>query len=111
MMLTTSTYKEGIINMGNIPLPALQVQYPQQPDLISNYERALQLKNMLQNQPLQQQALQQQVQSGQLNLQQQQQDMAARQALNQAYAGAVTKNTDGSTSFDPDKLQQGLANG
>jgi hypothetical protein len=97
--------------MGNMPLPALALQLPQQQDPIANYGRILQIRNLLQEQPLRQQMLQQQLQTGQLQNQELQQNNAARQALNQAYAGAVTKNSDGSTSFDPDKLQQGLANG
>ena len=91
--------------MSSIPLPALQIQPPQQQqyDPIANIARIAQIRNLLQNAPLQTQLLQQQVQEGQQN-------NAARQALNQAYSGAIVKNPDGSTSLDPDKLQQGLAN-
>lgn len=87
--------------MASIPLPALDVRPPAaQPDLLSEYQHLEQLKNM----PLQTQLLQQQVQEGQQNMQ-------ARQALNQAFQGAVTKDENGQAKFDPDKLQQNLASG
>ena len=91
--------------MPDIPLPALAIQPPpQQPNILEQYGRLLQLKNEQANQPLQRQMLQQQVQEGQQNLQ-------ARQALNQAYAGAFTKDADGNPTIDPNKLAAGLANG
>ena len=97
--------------MGSIPLPALDIKTPQQPDLLEKYGQLLQIKNAQQQQQLQQQeaplrvqALQQQVQSGQ-------QDLAARQALNAAYQGAVTKDASGKPTFDTDKLMHNLSTG
>lgn len=104
--------------MGSIPLPALDIKTPQQPDLLEKYGQLQALKNQQvqsqlaqQEAPLRLQQLQQGVQSGGLQIQQQQQDAAARQALNQAYAGAVTPDASGKPTFDPDKLMQGLKNG
>jgi hypothetical protein len=71
----------------------------------------MQLRNMMQNQPLQNQALQQQVQLGGLQVQGAQQDLATRQALQTAYQGAITKDANGKTQFDSDKLIQNLAQG
>lgn len=90
--------------MSSIPLPALDIRPTQQQDPIESYSRVLQLRNILQEAPLRQQLLQQQVQEGQQN-------QAARQALNQVYAGAVTKDENGNPTIDPNKLAQGLANG
>jgi hypothetical protein len=98
--------------MGSIPLPALHVNPPQpQADPIEQYGRIVQLRNMMQNQPLQNQALQQQVQLGGLQVQGAQQDLATRQALQTAYQGAITKDANGKTQFDSDKLIQNLAQG
>jgi hypothetical protein len=98
--------------MGSIPLAALSVQPPAQPpNALDQASKIVQLRSLMQNQPLQQQALQQQVQAGGLGIQQQQQDLAARQALNQAYAGAMTTDSNGQATLDPNKLQQALASG
>jgi hypothetical protein len=97
--------------MSSIPLPALDLKQPQQPDLLEKYGQLMQLRSALQQSqqqqaeaPLRVQALQQQVQSGQ-------QDLQARQALNQAYQGAVTTDANGKPTFDSDKLIEGLRNG
>jgi hypothetical protein len=90
--------------MSSYPLPALDIKTPQQPDLLEKYGQLMQLRNMQQNAPLQNQLLQQQVQEGQQNV-------AARQALNAAYAGSVTKDENGNPTIDANKLAQGLANG
>jgi hypothetical protein len=73
--------------MGSIPLPALGLQTPQQPDLLSKYGQLMQLKNMQtqtqlaqQEAPLRMQQLQQGVQQGGLQLQQQQQALKDEQA-------------------------------
>ena len=70
--------------MSNIPLPALNVQQPQAPDMVGNYERILQIRNMLQNAPLQRQAMQQQVQIGQVDLQKAQQSQQDQQTFRAA---------------------------
>ena len=98
--------------MSSIPLPALDIRPPTpQPNPLDQYARLVQLKQLQQNAPLQTQALQQQVQAGGLENQQRQQDLDARQALNQAYAGAMTKDQNGNPTFDPDKLMQHLSTG
>jgi hypothetical protein len=96
--------------MGSIPLPALDVKTPQQPDLLEKYGQLMQLRNAQQEQaqraalaPVQQQIAEQQAQTGQ-------QDLAARQALNTAYSNAVTKDANGNPTIDANKLAQGLAN-
>lgn len=96
--------------MATIPLVALDVKQQQQPDLLEKFGQLQQLKASLQQQAVQQQeaplrvqALQQQVQTGQ-------QDLDARQALNQAYSGAVTKDENGNPTIDTGKLAAGLAN-
>jgi hypothetical protein len=66
--------------MASIPLPALDVRTPQQPDLLEKYGQLLQLKNAQQQSqmqqqeaPLRMQALQQGVESGKIGLEQAQQ--------------------------------------
>ena len=93
--------------MGSIPLPALDIKTPQQPDMMGemgNVMRLQALRQQMANAPLQTQMLQQQVQEGQQNI-------AARQALNAAYAGAVTKDESGNPTIDANKLAEGLAKG
>ncbi|HVW77980.1 MAG TPA: hypothetical protein VHB45_10235 [Alloacidobacterium sp.] len=92
--------------MSTIPLPALQIQSPQI-DPLGSYERVLRLKALMGQQQLQNQ----QVQAGDLELQQRRQELAARQAMNQAFASSVTKDDSGKLSFDPDKLQSALMSG
>jgi len=70
--------------MSSIPLPALDVRQQQQPDPLEQYMRIAQLRNAIQNQPLQQQALQQQVQSGGLEVQQKQQALNDQKAITSA---------------------------
>ena len=71
--------------LGSIPLVALQVKQPEQPDFLSQYGKLMQLKQQQQMAPLQQQEAQQQVQQGQIATQQaqqgQQDQMAFRQAM------------------------------
>jgi len=91
--------------MASIPLPALDLKPPPvQPNVLEQYGNLMQLKNMQQNAPLQTQLLQQQVQEGQQN-------NAARQALNQAYSGAITTDENGQPTIDSGKLASGLASG
>lgn len=98
--------------MATIPLPALHtapIQQPQSP--LEAYAQVLGIQKQQQanqmaqqEEPLRVQALQQQVQTGQ-------QDIAARQALNAAYSGAVTKDESGNPTIDENKLAQGLSQG
>ncbi len=78
--------------MASIPLVALNVKTPEQPDLLQKYGQLQQLKAMQQQSQLQQQEaplrlqqLQQGVQSGGLQLQQQQQAQKDQQALTAAW--------------------------
>lgn len=78
--------------MGSIPLPALQIQQQQQPDLLQKYGQLMALRNARSQQQLQQQeaplrlqALQQQAQGGQLQLQQEQQAQKDQQAITSAW--------------------------
>lgn len=73
--------------MGSIPLPALDIKTPQQPDLLEKYGQLMQLKNAQQQSALQQQEaplrlqqLQQGVQQGAGQLQIQQQAIKDQQA-------------------------------
>jgi hypothetical protein len=86
-------------------------QQQQQPDLVGNLSHLLALKQQQTLAPLQAQAAQQQVQLGGLQIQTEQQNMEARKALNEAYAGAISKNGDGTTSFDEGKLRDSLMSG
>lgn len=77
--------------MGSIPLPALDLKTPQQPDLLEKYSQLQQLRGNQQLQqiraqqaPLQMQQLQQGVQSGGLQIQQQQQALKDQQAVTAA---------------------------
>lgn len=98
--------------MATIPLPALHTAPIEQPANqlqmyaqlmgIQNSQQELQQRQQLA--PLQLQQAQQQVQTGQ-------QDIAARQALNAAYSGAITKDESGNPTIDENKLAQGLAQG
>ena len=97
--------------MSSIPLPALDLKQPQQPDLLEKYGQLVQLRNMLQQAQTQQQEAPLRVQALNQQVQQGQQDLEARKALNQAYSGALTKDESGNPTIDPNKLAQGLANG
>jgi hypothetical protein len=69
------------------PNPAFVAQQQQnQSDLVGNFARLQQLKSLIQNAPVQQQILQQQAQSGQLQLQQEQQAQKDQQAFRDAMA-------------------------
>jgi hypothetical protein len=94
--------------MSSIPLPALDIRGPQQQsDPVEQYARLLQLKNQMQNQPLQNQALQQQVQGGGLQLQQQQQALKDQQGIASWYKNIDTSDPD---AFNPTKVGKALAN-
>lgn len=79
--------------MGSLSaLPALDVKTPQQPNLLDQFSQLQQLKGNQQAMqqraalaPLQQEAAQQNVQTGQLDIQQKQQQLKNQQALTQAY--------------------------
>lgn len=78
--------------MSSIPLPALSIRPPQQQDNpLQQYGQLMQLKNEMANQPLQRQALQQQVQSGGLQLEQQQQAQKDQQAFRQVFSDPSMK--------------------
>jgi hypothetical protein len=77
--------------MASIPLPALNVRTPEQPDLLQKFGQLQQLKAMQQQQaiqqqeaPLRMQALQTQAQGGQLQLQQEQQAQQDQQSFRAA---------------------------
>src|SRR5215471_13406091 len=79
--------------MGGIPLPALSIKGPEDPT--QGIERAVALRNLLQNAPIQHQILQQQAQAGQLENQQRQQALNDQQA-----ASAAMRQMDPSKGFD-----------
>lgn len=79
-------------------LAALAIQPPQQPDLLGQYGKMMQIKN-----------LQQQGQMGALDIQEKQRQMAQTKALNDAYAGALTTGPDGQPTFDKGKVLSTLA--
>ena len=81
--------------MASIPLVALQSKTP---DILGEYGKVMQLKNL----GLQQQLGQQELQKGALGL-------AQTQAINDAYHDALTVDANGSPTIDTDKLQNSLA--
>lgn len=91
------------------PYPALQIQQQQPYDLLGNFARALQVRDLLQNAPLQHQLLQNQVQQSQTQNEMAQRNLAASKALQAASANAMSTDQSGKPSFDPDKFQQGIA--
>ncbi len=97
--------------MATIPLPALDVKAPEQQDLLQKYGQLMQLKNAQQEQQMRSQLAPLQIQSAQLGVQSQQQEMAARQALNDSYKNAITIDASGKPTFDTDKLMQNLSTG
>src|SRR5882672_4061575 len=70
--------------MSSIPLPALDLRAPQQQNPLEQYAQLVQLRNAMQNAPLQHQQLQQEVQAGQLENQQRQQQAKDQQAMTSA---------------------------
>jgi len=86
----------------NIALSGQPVQI-QQP--IDAYAKALSLKEMIDQEPLQQA----QTQAAQLGVQQQQMQMDQTRAVNQAYQNAFTQNADGTVGLDGNKLTTALA--
>lgn len=77
--------------MASIPLPALSIKTPEQPDVLQKFGQIQQLKNaqqqsqmMQQESPLRLQALQQQTQAGQVALQQEQQSQQDNQSFRAA---------------------------
>jgi hypothetical protein len=70
--------------MGSIPLPALDIKPPQQPDMLGSFQKLMALRNMGQQQQLQQQQLvsgQQEQQLRQQTIQDQQATTAAMKAV------------------------------
>ena len=93
-----------------IPLVALQSQPP--PDPLSQYGKAVQIANLLQQQKLlpgQLQQQQQQIQATGLENQQRQMEVGQTQAINKAYSDALSVDQNGQPSIDQDKLQKSLA--
>ena len=89
--------------MGGIPLAALAVQQPPSP--LDQAAKVLQLRNLGnagQTQQLQQQAL------GQEN-QQREYQLGATKAMNEAYKGAVTVDSNGQPKFDTEALTKSLS--
>jgi hypothetical protein len=72
--------------MSSIPLPALHVEAPQQPDTLGNFGRLLQLKNEMAMAPLQQQEAKQAIQSNGLQIEQQKQQMKDQESFRTAMA-------------------------
>lgn len=79
------------------------------PDTGQDLQRMVQLRNLMANAPVQRQILQQQAQAGQLGIQEQQYQIGARQAVNQAYANAIKIGENGQPSFDTDALTKHLS--
>jgi hypothetical protein len=92
--------------MSTIPLPALQVHTAETPDPIGNFTRILQLRDFLQNEPVQRQILQQQQQAGQVDVEQKQQQLKDQQAMSSAM-----QNWDGKdvNSLVPLVIKQGAS--
>lgn len=78
-----------------IPLAALAIRPPeQQPNLLDQYAKVAQLRQMQQEAPLRQQALQQNVQAGAQDIQMKQQQMKDQQAVTKAMQGWDGKDLD-----------------
>lgn len=78
-----------------VPLAALAIRPPeQQPNLLDQYAKVAQLRQMQQEAPLRQQALQQNVQAGAQDIQMKQQQMKDQQAVTKAMQGWDGKDLD-----------------
>ena len=86
--------------MATIPLPALDVKTPQQPDLLGQYGKLIALQNA-----------QQQNQMGNIQFQQAQRALGTQQATDSAFKDAmkIDPNT-GQMTFDRDAVSKSLAN-
>ena len=83
--------------MASIPLPALAVQTPQEPDLLGQYGKAMALKSMMQNQQLQGQEQQENA----IAIQQRQLQLKDAQTLQQIAPQHVVKDANGQvTGYD-----------
>lgn len=94
--------------MATIPLEANRLNAPaEQPNILEQYQRLQQIQNMQQNAPLQRQQMQQGIQSGGLQIQQQQQELKDQQGIANWY-----KDLDPSDpqSTDPIAVGRTLAN-
>lgn len=88
-----------------IPLPALHVEAPPQPDTLGNFSKLLAIKQQQAMAPLQQQQAQQQVQAGGIDLQQKQLQMKAQQTLQSIGPQHITRDSQGRpTGYDYDGL-------
>lgn len=98
--------------MATIPLPALHTAPIEQPtNPLQMYAQVMGIQNQQQEMQQRQQLAPLQVQEAQQQVQTGQQNIAARQALNAAYSGAITKDESGNPTIDENKLAQGLAQG
>jgi Rad3-related DNA helicase len=70
--------------MASIPLPALHVEAPQQPDTLGNFSKLLAIKQQQAMGPLQQQEAKQNIEASGLQLQQQQQQMKDQESFRTA---------------------------
>jgi len=87
--------------MGSIPLPALSIQPPQQPNLLSQLGQVMALRSQANQQQLQQQ----QIQNATLQNQMQQRQMQSAQALQQLFPKFVQRDDSGTpTGYDYDGL-------
>jgi hypothetical protein len=77
-----------------IPLPALHVEAPQQPDTLGNFQKLLAIKQQQAMAPLQQQEAKQNIQSGAIEVQAKQQQLKDQQAMTAAMQGWDGKDYD-----------------
>src|SRR5580765_6255827 len=86
--------------MGGIPLPALAIRPPEQPDLLGNVGKVSQLQNLAQQHQLGQAQLQSDQMKNQLEAQQLQDQQTVRQVLgqNQGNLGASLPQLAGKVS-------------
>lgn len=91
--------------MASIPLPALDVRPPQPIDTTAALSRAVQLRSLLGQAPIQAQ----QLKALELENQQRQTALTADQVLNETYKNAFTVDDQGVPQLDKSKVIQGLA--
>jgi hypothetical protein len=101
--------------MASIPLPALHVEAPQQPDTLGNFQKLLAIKNEQTMAPLRQQEAQQNIQAGALDVQAKQREADSSAAIMKAWsdsngdlgkAYSLAAKSGKATPGDLTKLQQ-----